>query len=66
MIKVSPFMMGLMYFLLGSIFTYLATQLATPTLWNFSTIFLVMMATLDFGLAIRLFTFQYKMKKIPK
>ncbi|GGE86060.1 YdiK family protein [Priestia taiwanensis] len=63
MIKVSPFVMGLMYFAMGSIFTYLATKFATPTLWNFPTIFLALMATLDFGLAIRLFTFQYKIKK---
>jgi hypothetical protein len=66
MIKVSPFRMGMMYFTLGAIFTYLATKFATPTLWNFATIFLAIMATFDFVLAMRLFALQYKIKKLPK
>ncbi|HDX9580009.1 YdiK family protein [Bacillus cytotoxicus] len=50
----SPFVMATLYFLLGCIFTYLAITSVTDTIWNFYTLLLAVMATVDFNLAIRL------------
>ncbi|MDC2867821.1 YdiK family protein [Bacillus sp. BP-3] len=50
----SPFVMATLYFLLGCIFTYLAITSVEDTIWNFYTILLAIMATVDFNLAIRL------------
>ncbi|MGG2017054.1 YdiK family protein [Bacillus sp. S10(2024)] len=50
----SPFVMATLYFLLGCIFTYLAITSVKDTIWNFYTILLAIMATVDFNLAIRL------------
>ncbi|WP_020063195.1 YdiK family protein [Bacillus sp. 123MFChir2] len=50
----SPFVMATLYFLLGCIFTYLAITSVKDTIWNFYTILLAVMATVDFNLAIRI------------
>lgn len=50
----SPFVMATLYFLLGCIFTYLAITSVKDTVWNFYTLLLAVMATVDFNLAIRL------------
>ncbi|HDX9591152.1 YdiK family protein [Bacillus multifaciens] len=50
----SPFVMATLYFLLGCIFTYLAITSVKDTIWNFYTLLLSVMATVDFNLAIRL------------
>ncbi|MEH7463719.1 YdiK family protein [Bacillus thuringiensis] len=50
----SPFVMATLYFLLGCIFTYLAITSVKDTIWNFHTISLAVMATVDFNLAIRI------------
>ncbi|MGF9967075.1 YdiK family protein [Bacillus rhizoplanae] len=50
----SPFVMATLYFLLGCIFTYLAITSVEDTIWNFYTLLLAIMATVDFNLALRL------------
>ncbi|CAG9615010.1 hypothetical protein BACCIP111899_04244 [Bacillus rhizoplanae] len=52
--RTSPFVMATLYFLLGCIFTYLAITSVEDTIWNFYTILLAVMATVDFNLALRL------------
>jgi hypothetical protein len=59
----SPLFMGTLYFLLGSVFTYLAITSVEDTIWNFYTLLLIFIATLDFGLALRLLFLNYKLKK---
>ncbi|WP_078543031.1 YdiK family protein [Litchfieldia alkalitelluris] len=62
--RISPLFMGFIYLLMGFLFTYLAVGSATETVWNFSTILLMLVATFDFGVAIRMFLLHQKIKKI--
>ncbi|MFD1363434.1 YdiK family protein [Lentibacillus salinarum] len=64
--KISPKTMGIVYFLLGILFTYVAIQSAEETIWNFLTILLAFFATLDFGVSIRMFNIHFKIKKQKK
>ncbi|WP_077620354.1 YdiK family protein [Bacillus sinesaloumensis] len=64
--RTSPFAMGIIYVLMGTLFTYLAIGFATETVWNFSTILLALFATFDFGMAIRMFALHNKIKKVTK
>ncbi len=64
--RTSPFVMGIIYTLMGILFTYIAINSATETVWNFSTILLALVATFDFGVAIRMFVLHSKIKKIAK
>ncbi|WP_375781777.1 YdiK family protein [Parageobacillus toebii] len=45
---------------MGILFTYLSIQSADETIWNFFTIVLAIIATLDFGTAIRLLVLYFK------
>ncbi|MFD2360606.1 YdiK family protein [Saccharococcus thermophilus] len=45
---------------MGILFTYLSVQSAKDTIWNFFTIVLAILATLDFGAAIRLFALHFR------
>lgn len=51
--RTSPYTMALIYAAMGALFTYLAIQSAEETIWNFSTILLMIIATFDFSTAIR-------------
>ena len=62
----SPFTMGVIYLIMGVLFTYLAIGSAQETVWNFSTILLVLVATFDFGVSIRMFLLGKKIKKMTK
>ncbi|MFT4416889.1 YdiK family protein [Fredinandcohnia humi] len=64
--RTSPFVMGIIYTLMGILFTYIAIGSATETVWNFSTILLALVATFDFGVAIRMFSLHSKIKKMTK
>ncbi|TFJ91525.1 YdiK family protein [Lentibacillus salicampi] len=64
--KISPKVMGGVYFLLGILFTYVAIRSADETIWNFITILLAFFATLDFGVSIRMFIIHFKIKKQKK
>lgn len=58
--------MALLYFVMGIIFLYAAIQSAEETIWNFITILLALIATLDFGAGIRYLRLHYKIKKMKK
>ncbi|MDM5153074.1 YdiK family protein [Bacillus sp. DX1.1] len=58
----SPLFMAALYFLLGCIFTYLAIINVEDTIWNFYTLLLAGMATIDFNLALRLILVKFKTK----
>lgn len=50
----SPALMGCVYAILGIFFTALAILFSQGTIWNTSSILLMIMATIDFGLFIRI------------
>jgi hypothetical protein len=60
----SPLFMAALYFVLGSIFTYLAITSVEETIWNFYTILLMIMATFDFGLSLRLIFVNFRIKRM--
>ncbi|KOO42285.1 YdiK family protein [Priestia koreensis] len=62
----TPLFMGLVYTLMGIVFTYFAIRSANHGLWNFTTILLMLVATFDFGVAIRVFTLHRRIKHIQK
>ncbi|MCA1032894.1 YdiK family protein [Bacillus timonensis] len=64
--RTSPLTMGIMYTLMGILFTYLAIGSVQETIWTFPTIILMLVATFDFGVAIRMFILYAKLKKITK
>ena len=55
--------MSLIYFVMGILFTYIAIQTVTDTIWNFSTIILAVIATLEFGVSIRLMVIYIRLKR---
>ncbi|WP_456276963.1 YdiK family protein [Bacillus sp. AK128] len=64
--RTSPFLMGILYFGMGIIFTVLAIQSKTEDIWSFPTILLIVVATFDFGVGIRMFALNKKIKQIKK
>lgn len=64
--KLSPKVAALIYFVLGILFTFMATKTAGETIWNVPTVLLMVFATFEFGVAIRLVTIHFKMKKNNK
>ncbi len=63
--KISPKTMGIIYFIMGIFFTYIAILSVEETVWNITTIVLAIFATLEIGVTIRLLSihFRYKNKK---
>ena len=64
--RTPPLVMGLLYTFMGILFTYLAIGSAEKGIWDFTTLVLMIVATFDFGVAIRVFILHYKIKKIQK
>ncbi|MCM3576014.1 MULTISPECIES: YdiK family protein [Mesobacillus] len=64
--KQSPLFSGVVYILLGSLFTYFAIQNVNETGWGFFSYLLVALATFDFGSGIRMIMFHFKLKNIQK
>lgn len=64
--RTSPFLMGLLYFGMGAVFLVLAVQSAQVDMWSFSTIILMIVATFDIGVGIRMFLLQKRINKIKK
>jgi hypothetical protein len=58
--------MAALYLILGGIFTYLAVISVEDTIWNFYTLLLMVMATFDFGLAVRLILLHRRTKHINR
>jgi hypothetical protein len=51
---------------MGTLFTYLAIESSHESIWNFSTVALMVMATLDFGVSLRLIALYVKIKNEHK
>jgi hypothetical protein len=64
--RTSPLNIAFFYFLMGTLFTYLAIESAHESIWNFSTIVLMVMATLDFGVSLRMFAFYFRIRNQNK
>ncbi|OZM55806.1 DUF4305 domain-containing protein [Lottiidibacillus patelloidae] len=62
----SPAFMALLYFSLGVLFTYLAIQNGQESMWNASTIILMLLATFDFSVSFRFMLLRRKIKQIKK
>ncbi|WP_394238926.1 YdiK family protein [Niallia oryzisoli] len=61
--KQSPLFSGIIYMLLGSLFTFFAIQnINEDGGWGFFTILLIILATFDFGSGIRMILFHFKLK----
>lgn len=58
--------MGLMYVGMGGLFTFLAVENAQGSIWEFSTILLMLIATFNFSVAVRFFILEIKIRKIMK
>lgn len=64
--KLSPKVAAIIYLAMGVLFTFMATRTAGETIWNVPTVLLMVFATFEFGVAIRLITIHFKMKKNNK
>ncbi|RSD20752.1 YdiK family protein [Mesobacillus subterraneus] len=64
--KQSPLFSGIVYILLGSLFTYFAVQNVNESGWGFFSYLLVALATFDFGSGIRMILFHFKLKQMQK
>jgi hypothetical protein len=58
----SPFVSGIIYFVLGGLFTYFAIGEVQENGWGFFSYLLVILATFDFGSGIRIIFFYNKYK----
>lgn len=61
--KLSPKVAAVIYFAMGILFTFMATKTAGETIWNVPTVLLMVFATFEFGVAIRLTIIHFKLKK---
>ncbi len=60
----SPLVSGVIYLLLGVLFTYFAVQnVQNDEGWGFFTYMLIFLATLDFGSGLRMVMLHFKIKK---
>lgn len=62
--RTNPISMGIFYLTMGLLFTYLAINSAENGVFSFPTIVLMLIATFDIGVAIRVFTLSKKIKKM--
>ncbi|WP_409273186.1 YdiK family protein [Neobacillus sp. SCS-31] len=62
----SPLFSGIVYLLLGILFTYFAVGSVRDEGWGFFSYLLVILATFDFGAGIRMIGLHYKLKRIQK
>jgi hypothetical protein len=61
--RTNPISMGIFYLTMGLLFTYLAINSAENGIFSFPTIILMIIATFDIGVAIRMFTLSRRLKK---
>jgi hypothetical protein len=59
----SPLFSGLIYFLLGALFTYFAIDDVQQSGWGFFSYLLVLLATFDFGSGLKMIIFHFKYSK---
>ncbi|WP_102349596.1 YdiK family protein [Bacillus sp. Marseille-P3661] len=60
--KTTPYTMGLIYAAMGGLFTFLAVESVEETIWNLTTVLLMLVATFDFSAAIRFFTVKSRLQ----
>ncbi|MBV7509323.1 YdiK family protein [Bacillus sp. sid0103] len=58
----SPLFSGLIYFLLGALFTYFAIDNVQSNGWGFFSYLLILLATFDFGSGLKMIIFHIKYK----
>ncbi|MCM3569910.1 YdiK family protein [Neobacillus mesonae] len=58
----SPLFSGIIYFILGALFTYFAIDDVQKGGWGFFSYLLVILATFDFGSGLKMFFFHFKYK----
>lgn len=58
--------MAIIYFIMGTLFVYVGIQFADETIWNVTTIVLAAVATLDFGIGIRMMSMHLRSNKNKK
>ena len=63
---VSPLRSAIFYFIMGAVFIYFAFGTIEETVFKPLTILLIVLATLEFGVAIRFFQFHLKLKRHQK
>ena len=56
----SPLLSGLIYFILGALFTYFAINDVQNNGWGFFSYLLVILATFDFGSGLKMIIFHFK------
>ncbi|GAA0431973.1 YdiK family protein [Lentibacillus halophilus] len=66
MIKMTPKTMAIIYFLIGAMFISVAVQVTGESIWRFPTILLALVATLEFGVGIRMLIIHFKIKSQKK
>ncbi|MFD2760289.1 DUF4305 domain-containing protein [Lentibacillus juripiscarius] len=66
MMKMTPKTMAIIYFLVGAMFISIAVQITEGSVWNFPTIILALVATLDVGVGIRMLIIHFKIKNQKK
>jgi Domain of unknown function (DUF4305) len=62
--RTNPITMGIFYLTMGLLFTYLAINSAENGIFSFPTIILMLIATFDIGVAIRMFNLFRRIKKV--
>ncbi|RHW31514.1 DUF4305 domain-containing protein [Neobacillus notoginsengisoli] len=62
----SPLFSGIIYLLLGVLFTYFAIGNVRTEGWGFFSYLLVILATFDLGAGIRMISFHFKIKRSLK
>lgn len=62
--RTNPISMAVFYLIMGLLFIYLAINSAKEGIFTFPTILLMLIATFDIGVSIRMFRLSRKMKKM--
>lgn len=61
----SPLFSGIIYVILGCLFTFIAIQnIQKEQTWGFFTYFLIIIATFDLGSGLRMIALHFKIKKL--
>lgn len=64
--KITPINMVFFYAIMGFLFMYLAIVSFKESIWEWHTILLMLVATFDFGVAIRAYSLHKKIKSMKK
>jgi hypothetical protein len=59
----SPLVSGILYLLLGALFTYFAIENVQEDQWGFFTYLLILLATFDVGAGLKMISIHFRIKK---